>query len=120
MLSTPEVAAATLRLITSGLTGQVFDIKRHDSRRRPTERRRTRRAAPLALSRLEYRLASPVLRLVGLLATLLPIRATGSSWRPPGTPLLEGNLLALHDAIRPTAARTCEVTLAAGALLATG
>jgi 2-C-methyl-D-erythritol 4-phosphate cytidylyltransferase len=31
MLSTPEVAAATLRLLTSGLTGQVFDIKRHDS-----------------------------------------------------------------------------------------
>jgi hypothetical protein len=31
MLTTPEVAAATLRLITSGLTGQVFDIKRHDS-----------------------------------------------------------------------------------------
>jgi 2-C-methyl-D-erythritol 4-phosphate cytidylyltransferase len=31
MLSTPEVAAATLRLIASGLTGQVFDIKRHDS-----------------------------------------------------------------------------------------
>ena len=31
MLSSDEVAAATLRLITSGLTGQVFDIKRHDS-----------------------------------------------------------------------------------------
>jgi 2-C-methyl-D-erythritol 4-phosphate cytidylyltransferase len=31
MLTTPEVAAATLRLISSGLTGQVFDIKRHDS-----------------------------------------------------------------------------------------
>ena len=31
MLASPEVAAATLRLITSGLTGQVFDIKRHDS-----------------------------------------------------------------------------------------
>ncbi len=31
MLSTEEVAAATLRLIGSGLTGQVFDIKRHDS-----------------------------------------------------------------------------------------
>ena len=31
MLSTPEVAVATLRLIASGLTGQVFDIKRHDS-----------------------------------------------------------------------------------------
>ena len=32
MLTTPEVAAATLRLLSSGLTGQVFDIKRHDSR----------------------------------------------------------------------------------------
>lgn len=31
MLSTEEVAAATLRLIGSDLTGQVFDIKRHDS-----------------------------------------------------------------------------------------
>ena len=31
MLSTEEVAAATLRLIASDLTGQVFDIKRHDS-----------------------------------------------------------------------------------------
>jgi 2-C-methyl-D-erythritol 4-phosphate cytidylyltransferase len=31
MLSAPEVAAATLRLVASGLTGQVFDIKRHDS-----------------------------------------------------------------------------------------
>jgi len=31
MLTIPEVATATLRLITSGLTGQVFDIKRHDS-----------------------------------------------------------------------------------------
>lgn len=31
MLSTAEVATATLRLIASGLTGQVFDIKRHDS-----------------------------------------------------------------------------------------
>jgi 2-C-methyl-D-erythritol 4-phosphate cytidylyltransferase len=31
MLSTPEVAVATLGLIRSGLTGQVFDIKRHDS-----------------------------------------------------------------------------------------
>jgi 2-C-methyl-D-erythritol 4-phosphate cytidylyltransferase len=31
MLASPEVAVATLRLITSGLTGQVFDIKRHDS-----------------------------------------------------------------------------------------
>lgn len=30
MLSTKEVATATLRLITSDLTGQVFDIKRHD------------------------------------------------------------------------------------------
>lgn len=30
MLSTEEVAAATLRLIGSDLTGQVFDIKRHD------------------------------------------------------------------------------------------
>lgn len=32
MLTSEEVAAATLRLLTSGLTGQVFDIKRHDSR----------------------------------------------------------------------------------------
>ncbi|MEX2184047.1 MAG: SDR family oxidoreductase, partial [Chloroflexota bacterium] len=32
MLTSPEVAAATLRLIASGLTGQVFDIKRHDAR----------------------------------------------------------------------------------------
>jgi 2-C-methyl-D-erythritol 4-phosphate cytidylyltransferase len=31
MLSTEEVATATLRLIGSDLTGQVFDIKRHDS-----------------------------------------------------------------------------------------
>jgi 2-C-methyl-D-erythritol 4-phosphate cytidylyltransferase len=31
MLSTEEVATATLRLIGSELTGQVFDIKRHDS-----------------------------------------------------------------------------------------
>ena len=31
MLSAPEVAVATLGLIRSGLTGQVFDIKRHDS-----------------------------------------------------------------------------------------
>jgi ribitol-5-phosphate 2-dehydrogenase (NADP+) / D-ribitol-5-phosphate cytidylyltransferase len=31
MLSTEEVAATTLRLIGSDLTGQVFDIKRHDS-----------------------------------------------------------------------------------------
>jgi ribitol-5-phosphate 2-dehydrogenase (NADP+) / D-ribitol-5-phosphate cytidylyltransferase len=31
MLSTDEVATATLRLIASDLTGQVFDIKRHDS-----------------------------------------------------------------------------------------
>lgn len=31
MLTTPEVAMATLRLIGSGLTGQVFDIKRHDA-----------------------------------------------------------------------------------------
>ncbi len=31
MLTTPEVATATLRLILSGLTGQVFDIKRHDA-----------------------------------------------------------------------------------------
>ncbi len=31
MLSTAEVALATLRLIGSDLTGQVFDIKRHDS-----------------------------------------------------------------------------------------
>ena len=31
MLTTPEVATATLRLIVSGLTGQVFDIKRHDA-----------------------------------------------------------------------------------------
>jgi 2-C-methyl-D-erythritol 4-phosphate cytidylyltransferase len=31
MLGLPEVAAATLRLIGSDLTGQVFDIKRHDS-----------------------------------------------------------------------------------------
>jgi 2-C-methyl-D-erythritol 4-phosphate cytidylyltransferase len=31
MLSTPEVALATLRLLASDLTGQVFDIKRHDS-----------------------------------------------------------------------------------------
>lgn len=31
MLTTPEVATATLRLIASGLTGQVFDIKRHDA-----------------------------------------------------------------------------------------
>ena len=31
MLTTPEVAIATLGLIRSGLTGQVFDIKRHDS-----------------------------------------------------------------------------------------
>jgi ribitol-5-phosphate 2-dehydrogenase (NADP+) / D-ribitol-5-phosphate cytidylyltransferase len=32
MLTMPDVAAATLRLIGSGLTGQVFDIKRHDAR----------------------------------------------------------------------------------------
>ena len=31
MLATADVATATLRLITSGLTGQVFDIKRHDA-----------------------------------------------------------------------------------------
>jgi ribitol-5-phosphate 2-dehydrogenase (NADP+) / D-ribitol-5-phosphate cytidylyltransferase len=31
MLTTPEVAVATLALIRSTLTGQVFDIKRHDS-----------------------------------------------------------------------------------------
>jgi 2-C-methyl-D-erythritol 4-phosphate cytidylyltransferase len=31
MLSADEVAVATLRLIGSDLTGQVFDIKRHDS-----------------------------------------------------------------------------------------
>jgi 2-C-methyl-D-erythritol 4-phosphate cytidylyltransferase len=31
MLSTEEVATATLRLIGSDLTGQVFDIKRHDT-----------------------------------------------------------------------------------------
>ena len=31
MLATADVATATLRLIASGLTGQVFDIKRHDS-----------------------------------------------------------------------------------------
>ncbi|MEO5884483.1 MAG: SDR family oxidoreductase, partial [Candidatus Limnocylindrales bacterium] len=31
MLTTPEVATATLGMIVSGLTGQVFDIKRHDA-----------------------------------------------------------------------------------------
>jgi hypothetical protein len=31
MLSADEVALATLRLIGSDLTGQVFDIKRHDA-----------------------------------------------------------------------------------------
>ena len=31
MLSTEEVATATLRLMASDLTGQVFDIKRHDT-----------------------------------------------------------------------------------------
>lgn len=33
MLTSEEVANATLRLIASGLTGQVFDIKRHDALR---------------------------------------------------------------------------------------
>jgi 2-C-methyl-D-erythritol 4-phosphate cytidylyltransferase len=30
LLSAPEVAAATLRLLTSDLTGQVLDVRRHD------------------------------------------------------------------------------------------
>ena len=30
LLTTPEVAAATLRLLRSDLTGQVLDVRRHD------------------------------------------------------------------------------------------
>ena len=30
LLSAPEVAVATLRLLTSDLTGQVLDVRRHD------------------------------------------------------------------------------------------
>ena len=100
-----------------GLTGQVFDIKRHDSL--PSADARTPSAAALAarsLSLLEYRLASVVLRLVGLLATILPIRADRVVLATARTPHLEGNLLALHDAIR-RARPDLRVDAPAGAVL---
>ncbi len=110
MLSTPEVARPRSGSSPPGLTGQVFDIKRHDST--PAERRprtRTTSSSPPALPDQTAEPASStcwrarVLRLVGLAATLLPIRTTGSSWPRPARPYLEGNLLALDTT--PSGAR---------------
>ncbi|MEO5884482.1 MAG: CDP-glycerol glycerophosphotransferase family protein [Candidatus Limnocylindrales bacterium] len=52
------------------------------------------------MSRLEYLLASALLRVVGLVADLIPIRRDRVVLATARTPILEGNLLFLHDAIR--------------------
>jgi teichoic acid ribitol-phosphate primase len=52
------------------------------------------------VSLLEYRLASVVLRLVALLCRLVPIRRNRVVLATARLPVLEGNLLYIHDAIR--------------------
>ena len=52
------------------------------------------------MGRLEYRLASLVLRVVGLVADWLPARPGRVVLATARVPTLEGNLAAIHDAIR--------------------
>ncbi len=52
------------------------------------------------MSQLEYRLASVVLRVIVLFVRLLPVRRRRVVLATARLPLLEGNLLHLHDAIR--------------------
>ncbi len=52
------------------------------------------------MSRLEYRLASLVLRVLVLFVRLLPVRRRRVVLATARLPVLEGNLLHLHDAIR--------------------
>ncbi len=52
------------------------------------------------MSPLEYRLASLVLRLIVLVSRLVPVRRRRVVLATARLPLLEGNLLHLHDAIR--------------------
>ena len=63
------------------------------------------------MTRLEYRIASTVLRILGWLFAFLPARRRSVVLASPRKPELDGNLLAIRDAIRTSRPRVRVVEL---------